>query len=183
MELDERGGLVVVVPRHWSKRHINATLSQNISRVEQFLVRARKRQLSPLLYVQGELHLYLGTPYPLALGPATDHQAAVRFNGGEICIETRQNQTGEIQTALERWYRLQAQKVFTERMGIVAARAAFVQLARPSLGSRDLADMIECSSRTVQRLLSHPVPAALLRAVALQAGLREQLDQPTPASS
>ena len=63
MELDEQGGLVVVAPRHWSKRYINATMTKNIQHIERFLARNRSQQLKPLRYIDGEQHLYLGKNY------------------------------------------------------------------------------------------------------------------------
>ena len=87
MELDENGGLVVVAPRHWSKRHIKATLSQNTSRGVRFLVRARAQQLAPLKYVHDEEHLYLGRRYPLMIVAVEVRQTNVVFTGREICIK------------------------------------------------------------------------------------------------
>ncbi len=58
---------------------------------------------------------------------------------------------------------------------VVDARAAFVQLARPSLTTAELAGMLGCSRRAVQGLAQRQVQPPLLRAVALQAGLREHL--------
>ena len=76
MEIDEHGGLVVVAPRHWSKAYISATLTQNIPRVERFLIRARQRQRQALFYTSGELNLYLGERYPLVInpGPGAENQ-------------------------------------------------------------------------------------------------------------
>src|SRR5680860_1566 len=115
MELDEHGGLVVVAPRHWSKRHIDAMLSQNTSHVERFLVRARKRQLEPLYYVCGELHFYLGQQYPLAIHPSPGRQTSVFFSGNDFRVEVRQPNSADIKAALQDWYQRQALKVLTER--------------------------------------------------------------------
>ncbi len=57
------------------------------------------------------------------------------------------------------------------------ARCAFAQLARPALGTAEVARQLGISRRSVQRLLRHRLPPALLRAVVLQAGLREQVGQ------
>jgi hypothetical protein len=61
------------------------------------------------------------------------------------------------------------------RPATVDARAAFVQLATSSASTPALAAMLGCSPRAVQLLAHRPVPPALLRAVALGAGLREAI--------
>lgn len=55
------------------------------------------------------------------------------------------------------------------------ARRAFVQLASPRLSTNELATRLACPARTVRHLRHAPVEPAVLRAVALQAGFRDQL--------
>ena len=62
----------------------------------------------------------------------------------------------------------------------VAAKAAFVQLACASAETSELAGSLGCTPRAVQLLRHRPVPAPLLRAVALGAGLREVHAQGVP---
>lgn len=65
---------------------------------------------------------------------------------------------------------------------VVMARAAFVQLASPVASTVELAAMLGITPRAVQLLRHRPVPAELLRAIALGAGLREQIaSRPTLA--
>ena len=108
MELDECGSLLVVAPSHWSINHISTTLSLNASRVERFLVRARKLQRQSLSYHNGERHLYLGKRYPLVLKPGTKQKASVMFDGTEIQLELREQQAETIRIALQGWYLEQA---------------------------------------------------------------------------
>jgi len=61
------------------------------------------------------------------------------------------------------------------RQEIVLARRAFVQCALPQLTTAEIAALLGCSRRAVQRMARAPVPPALVRAVSLQAGLREHV--------
>ncbi|MGB5488607.1 MAG: SprT family zinc-dependent metalloprotease [Lysobacterales bacterium] len=163
MELDENGGLVVVAPRHWSKAHINATLSQNTARVERFLIRARRRQLEPLLYVNGELHFYLGECYPLAILPGSGRKTGVKFSGNEIRIEIYQYDPGRIRVALQSWYHKQALNVFKTRLQTIAGRADWVGDRPVPLKLRRMKRTWgNCSSGGVIKLNTHLIKAPLL---------------------
>jgi predicted metal-dependent hydrolase len=162
MELDEDGGLVVVAPRHWSSRHINTTLSQNISRVERFLIRARKRQLEPLQYVHGEKHFYLGQQYPLAVHPSPGVQTIVDFAGKEIRVEIRQNNSAAIKAALHGWYYQQALNVLGERFQLITGRASWARdEGIPMKLRRMKRTWGNCSSRGVIKLNTHLIKAPL----------------------
>jgi predicted metal-dependent hydrolase len=160
MEIDEYGGLVVVAPRHWSKAHISATLTQNISRVERFLIRARQRQRQPLLYTSGELHLYLGERYPLAISPGL--RTSVVFSENEIQVSSRQRDPENIRFALQGWYLKQARKVFSERMQTVMARADWLDDRPIPLKLRRMKRTWgNCSSIGVIKLNTHLIKAPL----------------------
>jgi len=162
MELDEHGGLVVVAPRHWSKAHIGATLTQNVSRVERFLIRARQRQLQPLLYTSGELHLYLGERYPLVFSPGAGAKNSVVFSGNEIQVNTRQHDPVSIRNALSNWYLKQAHKVFGERLRTVSGRADWVRDRSIPLKLRKMKRTWgNCSSAGVIKLNTHLIKAPL----------------------
>ena len=162
MELDQHGGLVVVAPRHWSKRHIDATLSQNTSHVERFLVRARKRQLEPLHYVHGELHLYLGQKYPLTIDPSPGGRTRVFFNGKEFRVETRQHNSADIKAGLQIWYQRQALKVLGERFQLVAGRADWARgRSIPMKLRRMKRTWGNCSSHGIIKLNTHLIKAPL----------------------
>ena len=162
MELDEHGDLVVVAPRHWSKKHISATLSQNTSRVERFLVRARERQIPPLLYTNGELHYYLGESYPLLIQPGSGIKSRVVFTGSEIRIDSRECRAEAIQAILQAWYQKQALEVFNTRLHTLKARAGWVGDRPVPLKLRRMKRTWgNCSSRGVIKLNTHLIKAPL----------------------
>ena len=160
MELDEQGNLVVVAPRHWSKTHVKTTLSQNTSRIERFLVRARQRQLDPLLYENGERHFYLGERYPLVIQPGLSSKVSVGFSENSLCIESRGRQPETIRAALQAWYRKQALKVFSERLQIIAGRADWVDGVLVPLKLRRMKRTWgNCSSHGIIKLNTHLIKA------------------------
>lgn len=162
MELDEHGGLVVVAPEHWSKRHIEATLSQNTSHVERFLVRARKQQLKPLHYVHGELHYYLGHKYPLTVHSSAGGRTRVFFTGNKFRIDIRQHNSAGIKAALQAWYKLQALKILDERFQLIAGRADWARgKTIPMKLRRMKRTWGNCSSSGVIKLNTHLIKAPL----------------------
>jgi predicted metal-dependent hydrolase len=162
MEIDEHGGLVVVAPRHWSKAHISATLTQNIPRVERFLGRARQRQRQPLLYTSGELHLYLGERYPLVINSASGLKTSVVFSENKFRVSSRQRDPENIRLALQGWYLKQARKVFSARMQTVVARADWLDDRPIPLKLRRMKRTWgNCSSIGVIKLNTHLIKAPL----------------------
>ena len=130
MELDEDGGLVVIVPKHWSKRQISATLMQHPGRVQNFLANARQRQLAALQYCQAEEHLYLGQRYPLALTQRRHGTKPVELLDGKITIDSDSHEPEKIRASLQHWYQGQALQVFNERLQAVAMRAPWTKARR-----------------------------------------------------
>lgn len=162
MEVDENGGLVVVAPVHWSKEFIRETLTQNISRVERFLIRARQRQRQPLLYTSGELHLYLGERYPLVINPGPGSKSIVVFSGHEFRVNTRQHDPVSIQNVLMAWYIKQARKVFAERLQLISERADWVHDRPVPLKLRKMKRTWgNCSSAGVVKLNTHLIKAPM----------------------
>lgn len=162
MEIDEQGGLVVVAPRHWTKAYISATLSQNMSSVERFLIRARKRQLKPLLFVSGERHLYLGERYPLTVHPGVARFPAVLFTGQEIRVVSRQKDPENIRKALHAWYHQQASNVLDSRLQAVAASAEWVRTRPVPMKLRKMKRTWgNCSSKGLIKLNTHLIKAPL----------------------
>jgi len=162
MELDASGDLVVVAPLHWSNTHISATVSQNTSRIERFLIRARRRQLEPLLYADGEPHFYLGERYPLAIHPGSSRKSSVVFTGHEIRISTRQHAPESTQNALQDWYHERAMMVFSERLQTMAGRAAWVGNRSVPLKLRRMKRTWgNCSSRGIIKLNTHLIKTPL----------------------
>jgi len=162
MELDEFGGLVVVAPRHWSKAHIDATLSQNTSRIERFLIRARQRQLEPLCFADGETHFYLGERYPLSVDSGPKRTPAVAFSGDEISVHTGSSDPHSIYRALWGWYQEQAARVLNARLRTVAGRAEWVgDQPLPLKLRRMKRTWGNCSSKGVIKLNTHLIKAPL----------------------
>jgi predicted metal-dependent hydrolase len=163
MELDEQGGLVIVAPGHWSEAYISATLRRNTSRVDRFIARARQRQLDPLRYVQGEQHLYLGIFYALTINHAPDKKNGVELAGQEIQVDARKNNADDIQSILQGWYRRQANRVFSERLNVVAQKADWTRHRSVPLKLRKMKRTWgNCSSSGVIKLNTHLVKAPLL---------------------
>jgi len=163
LELDDNGGLVVVVPRHWPKAHVRATLARNISHVESFMARARKRRLAPLEYLQGGWHLYLGERYPLAIKQAPGNKARVMFKDEEIRVCTQEATAEQVKTALQNFYRMQALQVFSERIQRIAQRASWARDRTIPLKLRRMKRTWgNCSAKGVIKLNTHLIKAPLL---------------------
>lgn len=162
MELDEHGGLVVVAPCHWSKRHINATLVQNTSRVQRFLANSRQRQLAALKYINGEEHLFMGERYPLVINQLDSGNKRVELIDGQLYILTDVLQAEKIQLQLQNWYRRQAMTVFNERLQIIVEHAPWaVDKAIPLKLRKMKRTWGNCSSSGVIKLNTHLIKAPL----------------------
>ena len=160
MELDDRGGLVVVAPRHWSVSDIDATLSQNTTRIERFLIRARGRQQEPLRFVGGERHFYLGERYPLVIDARPGGKAGVVFNGAELRVRTDRESPDHIFRIMQGWYRQRAKEVLAERMRLVASRAGWLADGKVPFKLRRMKRTWgNCSSRGVIKLNTHLIKA------------------------
>jgi predicted metal-dependent hydrolase len=163
MELDESGGLVVVAPGHWSSTFISSTLTQNTSRVERFLARARQRQLTPLQYTHGEQHLYLGETYPLAIQYSKSKKNRIELIDSEIHVNASMLQNDYIQTGLQNWYQRQAMTIFSARLQVISRCAPWVKDKKIPLKLRRMKRTWgSCSSRGVIKLNTHLVKAPLI---------------------
>jgi len=166
LELDDSGDLVIVAPKHWSRAHIRATLSQNPDRVRRFLANARKHHLPPLRYVQGEQHLYLGEFYALALvagcGKAQAGKARVKRFDRQLHIQPRHGDMKAVKSALANWYCRQALDVFTERVEVVCRKIPWVESkSLPVKPRRMRRSWGNCSTKGVIKLNTHLVKAPL----------------------
>lgn len=156
LELDARGGLVVVAPRHWSRAYIKVTLSENSGRLERFVADARKRLLPPLRFVSGEQHLYLGESYQLRVVLESARKTAVQLNDHDLMVTTARPGKRVIQSALGAWYRQQAMIVFSERIQIIAAKAPWLKGKTPSLKLQRMhRSWGICSAKGVIKLNTH----------------------------
>ena len=162
LELDPQGGLVIVAPKHWSRAHISATLSQNTGRVALFLAKARQQLLPPLHYIQGEEHLYLGGSCPLVILTDSNRKPKVMFSDQSLHISTARSDADTIKSALGAWYRQTALIIFAERMQVVAKKAPWVANREVPLKIRSMRRTWgNCSSQGVIKLNTHLVKAHL----------------------
>jgi len=162
LELDKQGGLVVVAPKHWSRAHINSTLSQNTAGVARFLAKARQRLLPPLQYVQGEKHLYLGETYSLVILRDSKRKSRFEISNQLIQITTANPEPTAIKSALMAWYRRQALRVFSERMEVIAQKAPWAAKTIVPLRLRSMRRTWgNCSSKGAIKLNTHLVKSPL----------------------
>ena len=166
LELDERGGLVIVAPKHWSRSHISATLSQNTGRVARFLASARERQLQPLQYIQAEQHLFLGDQYSLLIARSATARARVKVSENELQVQISQSGAGAgagaVKVALGNWYRQQAMNVFAERLHNIAQRAPWAAGKAIPLKIRSMKrSWGNCSSKGAIKLNTHLIKTPL----------------------
>ena len=127
LEMDENGGLVVVAPAHWSKKFVAATMARNVHRVERFLASSSARYTSPLQYVDGEKHLYLGQAYELATHAVTAKKNRVAVIDRYLHVWVSALLPGKIHHALQNWYLCRAKEVFRERLVIISHRAPWTR--------------------------------------------------------
>ena len=162
MELDQGGGLVIVAPRHWSRAYVSTILSQNTIRIERFLTTARQQRAEPLLYVDGALHYYLGNHYPLTIHHPAGRRSSVAFSEHEIRIGIGQQSARDAGMVLQSWYRERAMRVFSERLQVMAQKAAWAKDRSIPLAVRRMKRTWgNCSSKGVIKLNIHLIKAPL----------------------
>ena len=113
------GRVVVRAPLKASDAQIRAFIAEKSAWI------ARKQQqvaamppAAPKTYTPGEQFLFLGQPHPLQL--VTAGRAALTFSAGIFLL--RRDAQPRAEEIFTRWYRQQAQRVFTERAALYAAR-------------------------------------------------------------
>jgi predicted metal-dependent hydrolase len=162
MELDEHGDLLVIAPGHWSKRHINATLMQNTSRVQRFIANAKQRQVPPLRYCHGEEHLYLGGRYRLLVSQTESGKKRVELNDDEIVVHGSVLNQEKVQAQLHDWYQRQAMALFSERLQQISAKTSWASDRDIPLKLRRMKRTWgNCSSKGVIKLNTHLIKAPL----------------------
>jgi predicted metal-dependent hydrolase len=162
LERDEQGGLVVFAPGHWPKRYIEASMAQNIQRVERFLSKTNTRQLAPLQYASGETHLYLGELLLLTIHHSGNARSQVEVIDGEIRVATPTPQSEKVRLVLQSWYLRQARVVFASRLSDIANRAPWTRDKCPELKLRRMKRTWgNCSTSGVVKLNTHLAKAPL----------------------
>jgi len=162
LELDKKGSLLVVAPAHWSERHIHATMARNTARIARFMAKARRQQLEPLQYVDGEQHLFLGENYQLVVNRAGDKGPVVEIAQADIHVRTSRPSTATVRDRLQNWYRQQALNIFDERMQLMSQRAVWTRGKQVPLKLRRMKRTWgNCSSKGVIKINTHLVKAPL----------------------
>jgi len=93
-------------------------------------------QLPPRKYLSGETHRYLGRQYRLKV-METDGTEGVKLTRGYFYISVRdKTNTERVKVLLTEWYRLQARRVFKERLDICFAKVGFLKLDYPAYDIR-----------------------------------------------
>jgi predicted metal-dependent hydrolase len=138
LDIDARGGLLVVAPRSLSRREIRRSLQSRATRVARFLDRARQqqRELPQLDYVNGESHLYLGQEHTLELLQAPGKRGRVEREGRTIRVVAPDPHPERVRNQLLRWYRRAAEAQFTQRLQDAGKRAPWTRGVTPPLRLR-----------------------------------------------
>lgn len=123
LELDERGGLVVVAPPCLGLEQVHELLEHNRERVDRFLVEARARRLPPLRWSPGARHLYRGEYRSLAVRESGGRRATVEDRGDVLDIAAPRVDAESVRKLLSRWYRTRARQVFAERLDALRGKA------------------------------------------------------------
>jgi predicted metal-dependent hydrolase len=162
MELDERGGLVIVAPGHWSKRFIRSTVAQNSTRIAGFMDKARAQHRSPLRYVCGEEHFYLGDKYRLQVVVKTGKNSNDGISGDILQVNASATTAVAIKAALQNWYRQQAVGFFEERLQYLSQRGPWTKGRSIPLKLRRMKRTWgNCSSSGLIKLNTHLIKAPL----------------------
>lgn len=116
----QRDGKVIVraphrLPEKAILRFVNRKTNWINARLEE--VQQRKAQSAPKQYVAGEMFLYLGEAYPLALVDRA--QPALTLADGQFNLAAHAQ--AKAQQAFSSWYRNQARQMFTQRVQFYAA--------------------------------------------------------------
>jgi predicted metal-dependent hydrolase len=121
-----RKGVVLRAPFATSTVDIDTMLTRNrewiYERQQQFL----SQQDAALSYIAGEHHDFLGKPRELKILVGKG-RAKVGVDGDKIVLTGELEDSEQISRALQRWYQLQAQQVFSARLSHWAALLPWVE--------------------------------------------------------
>ena len=150
------GSVLVRVPMRTSNAVIEEFVRKNTPWIEKQLAKAlAARPQSPRSYRSGETFLYLGEMYPLEI--VEGQRKPLRLNGTFKLAASRQDQAA---SAFEHWYREQARRVITERVGLFAQQYGFqykgirITSARTRWGSCSAVGALSFSWRLIQAPLA-----------------------------
>jgi predicted metal-dependent hydrolase len=117
------------------------TIAGLVARRAGWIVRQQQRFSSyppavavPREYISGESYRYLGRQYRLKVLDGAPEQLALGRT--EIYVTARNQEPQRVQRLLERWYRAEARRVFSERLAACWPRVAHLDCAFPVLNIR-----------------------------------------------
>jgi predicted metal-dependent hydrolase len=94
-------------------------------------------QTPPRQYISGETHRYLGRQYRLKVAEAQSE--GVKLTRGYLFVSTmNKTDTARVAQLMDDWYRMQAQRVFRERLAAMLPRFQHVEIPRPELAIKTL---------------------------------------------
>ena len=133
------GRVVVSAPADAS----DADIVNRVRRRGAWIVRQRARferwrpRTPPRQYEGGETHLFLGRPYRLL--KVRSEAFGVRVDGDRLVLNMPQDKGPAFRRAVVRhWYRLQARRVFPERLAAILPPFARLGVKRPRLVIREM---------------------------------------------
>ena len=154
--------MLVVAPKRMSRRSIHRMLELKAGHVSRFLQQARSKQqdLAGHTYDSGGEHLYLGTKRVLVVDEQRGRRGAVRLGGEEIHVQTPERTPECVKNLLTRWYRRQAEQLFTRQLAYYSALASWTGGQVPVMRLRSMKRTWgSCSSAGIITLNPHLVKA------------------------
>lgn len=150
----------LITRKVWISKHINKATGLNTT-------------LSPVRYVSGEKHYFLGRAYQLDIGSCSQNKNLVELEGGSLVVRFSESNTlpdhKKVEQLIWQWYLQQAQVIFQQRLESMAVRLPWVKDI-PKLTIRKMKSRWgSCSSRGNISLNLHliRVPMACLDQVIL----------------
>jgi predicted metal-dependent hydrolase len=131
--------IVVRAPLRVSRETIRDFVRSHADWIERTRLRLAERppKAAPPGYGSGETHRFLGQPYRLVVsrGPADSVELVV----GCLCVKSRIDPSpARVKALLERWYREQAEVVFSERLAACHSAMTVAGIPYPALRIRKM---------------------------------------------
>ena len=119
--VDARGAVRVAAPNHASSTDIGAFVQARASWIEKQRKARRVRPAMPRRLVTGESLSFLGREYTLLTHEGTNRHSSVRLEGRALAVSLAQTHdtsqpSAALVSALEAWYRLEAERIIASRM-------------------------------------------------------------------
>ena len=164
--VDSEGAVRVAAPNHVSSATIAAFVQARASWIDKQRKASRARPAVPKRLVDGESLYFLGREYALRIHAGTNRHTKVRLEGRVLaisvpqCHETFEARAAAVRSALEAWYRSEAERVIASRIlhyegGVrVQPKALRISNARRQWGSCCPGGTIRISWRLIMAPLS-----------------------------